>query len=150
MSNGFAAHGLEHTSASQINMFSDSAAAWVKNYLYKNKGWFGFPPMRGIVIEDIVVNVLLGQTFEDALEQGLQKFNSHHVLSSDPKKAKERAMIEPCALIMLNELDQYGTPDFDNAEGQNKIEILCRGEGFEINIVGYLDLVYHKHGLMLI
>lgn len=146
MTDGFKKHNIDHTSASQINMWADCPAAWIKSYLYNSKGFFGFPPMRGIVIEDIVVATLQGNTFEDALKAGTNKYNSHHILSDDPKKEKEKAMIEPCALLMLKELEQYGEPEFQG-DGQDKVELVCNGDGFSIKIIGFLDLVFPKFDL---
>jgi len=46
------------------------------------------------------------------------------------------------------ELQQYGKPDFDGEE-QHKIELTCKGDGWELPVIGYLDFKYPEHGLCI-
>jgi hypothetical protein len=82
-----------------------------------------------------------------ALDQALEKFDKFFPIA-DEKTTKERAMIEPCMELALGELEQYGQPEFPE-EGQEKISITAKTDDYEIPVIGFLDLVFPQHGLVI-
>lgn len=148
--NSFAQHNIQHLSPSQINTWIADPAAWVLQKLYGCNWPSGFAAKRGVAIENAIVNVLMnGHTEEQAIALALEEYDRFGVLSTDPKKDKERLMIEPCVVLGLAELRQYGRPVFPEGGKQHRIEINCVTDGFTIPIMGYLDLVYPERKLVI-
>jgi hypothetical protein len=145
--NGFTKHSIKHLSASSINLWTNAPDVWVAQYLFGKRTPMGAAAMRGICTEDAVVAVLTGKNRDGALDAALEKFDSYFPLG-DEKTTKERSMIEPCMDLALGELQQYGEPEFPE-EGQEKISITAKTEDYEIPVIGFLDLVFPKHGLVI-
>ena len=103
--------------------------------------------MRGICTEDAVVAVLQGKNADGALDAALEKFDQTFPIG-DEKTTKERAMIQPCMELAIQELEQYGEPEFPE-EGQEKISITAKTDDYEIPVIGYLDLVFPKRGVVI-
>tara|TARA_R100000541_G_scaffold6695_1_gene14290 strand:- start:2897 stop:3646 length:750 start_codon:yes stop_codon:yes gene_type:complete len=146
--NGFEKHGIKHLSASSINLWTNAPDVWVATYLFKKRGSMSAPAMRGICTEDAVSAFLTGEMQKEAaLEKALAKFDKMFFLA-DEKISKERAMIEPCMELTLQDLEQYGKPEFPE-EGQVKISITAKTSDFEIPVIGYLDFVFPDHGVVI-
>lgn len=146
--NGFEKHGIKHLSASSINLWTNAPDVWVASYLFKKRGSMSAPAMRGICTEDAVSAFLTGEMQKEAaLEKALAKFDKMFFLA-DEKISKERAMIEPCMELTLQDLEQYGKPEFPE-EGQVKISITAKTPDFEIPVIGYLDFVFPDHGVVI-
>ena len=147
--NGFEKHGIKHLSNSSISLWEANPAQWVMSYLLKEKRQTGPAMWRGIVVEDICVEVLNNDfSFGEALSRALIKFDGSITLA-DEKTEKERAAIEPMAALALEELKKYGKPQFSIDGSQQQVSITCKGDGWKIPIIGYLDLVYPDHGLVV-
>jgi hypothetical protein len=147
MLNGFEKHGIKHLSASSINLWTNAPDVWVAQYLFGKRTPMGAAAMRGICTEDAVVAVLTGKNRDGALDAALEKFDSYFPLG-DEKTTKERSMIEPCMDLALGELQQYGEPEFPE-EGQEKISITAKTDDYEIPVIGFLDLVFPQHGIVI-
>jgi hypothetical protein len=146
--NGFEKHNIKHLSASSINLWTNAPDVWVAQYLFGKRGPMSAAAMRGICTEDAVVATLTGQLQKaGALDQALEKFDKFFPIA-DEKTTKERAMIEPCMELALGELEQYGQPEFPE-EGQEKISITAKTDDYEIPVIGFLDLVFPQHGLVI-
>ena len=146
--NGFEKHNIKHLSASSINLWTNAPDVWVASYLFGKRGPMSAAAMRGICTEDAVVATLTGQLHRaGALDQALEKFDKFFPIA-DEKTTKERAMIEPCMELALGELEQYGQPEFPE-EGQEKISITAKTDDYEIPVIGFLDLVFPQHGLVI-
>jgi len=146
--NGFEKHGIKHLSASSINLWTNAPDVWVAQYLFGKRGPMSAAAMRGICTEDAVVAFLTGKLHKSgALEQAIEKFDKTFPLA-DEKTTKERAMIEPCMELALQELEQYGTPEFPE-DGQEKISIKAKTDDYEIPVIGFLDLVFPQSGLII-
>ena len=65
------------------------------------------------------------------------------------KIKKERDAIGPMVRLAVEELEKYGKPSFSIDGSQQKVSITCKGDGWKIPIIGYLDLVYPDHGLVV-
>ena len=145
--NGFDKHGIKHLSASSINLWTNAPDVWVAQYLFGKRGPMSSAAMRGICTEDAVVAVLQGKNADGALDAALEKFDQTFPIG-DEKTTKERAMIQPCMELAIQELEQYGEPEFPE-EGQEKISITAKTDDYEIPVIGYLDLCFPKHGVVI-
>ena len=154
--NGFQRFGIKHLSASSINLFKNAPDVWVMQYLLK-KRTSGSPAMtRGIAAEDGVVAALASELdFDDALAIAHKRFDRSYPLALDPKVSKERSDIDGYMKQAILALCEYDKPDFskgtmDNPYPQEKILIKSQlVDGSVIDIIGYLDLVYPQHGLVI-
>ena len=117
-------------------------------YLYGKRTAMGPAPWRGICVEDAVVEILLGGKETEALDRAMEKFNSRFMIA-DEAIAREADRIAPMVQIAVAELQQYGKPEFPEDERQEKISITAKGDGWAIPVIGFLDLVYPDHGLVI-
>lgn len=149
MLNGWQLHNIQHSSPSALNMFSDCAGAWLAKYRFGHSFKFGVAPQIGILVEKVVANALLERmTLDEAIKEAEGHFNKTNALNTSEKDRERVGDIRPMAELAYNELKQYGKPDF-NGEDQHKIELLCKGEDWELPVIGYLDFVYPEHGLVV-
>lgn len=151
--NGFEKHNLKHVSPSQINMYTTCAGAWAARYLFGCKFSFGNPARAGVLAEDAVRHVLLGNmTREEAIKQAKETYNAAIILTGTDADKKRGEAIEGMIENALIELEPYGVPCFANASnfnGQNEIELICNGDGWKIPIKGYLDFFYPDKNLVI-
>ena len=148
MTDGFTKHNIDHLSASSINLWSNAPDVWVMQYLHGKRTGMGPAPWRGICVEDAVVEILLGGKETEALDCAMEKFHSRFMIGSD-ETAREAARIQPMVEIAVEELAQYGKPEFPEDERQEKISITAKGDGWSVPVIGFLDLVYPDHGLVI-
>jgi hypothetical protein len=149
MSDGFSKHNIDHLSASSINLWANAPDVWVMQYLHGLRTPMSAAPWRGICVEDAVVETLMGGSEEEAIANALDKFDTRFLIG-DEKTTKERAMITPMVQLAVEELMEFGKPEFpEDEKGQEKISITAKGNGWEIPVIGYLDLVYPQHGVVI-
>jgi hypothetical protein len=152
--NGFEKHGLNHTSASQINMYANAPCAWAAKYLYGQKFPFGLAPRAGVLVEDAVAAVLSGEmNAQDATEQAVKTYNKASAIGATKSEEKRGEGIPSMIELALAELEPFGKPEFDvclqKGRKQKSIELLCNGDGWSLPIVGYTDFDYPDHGLIV-
>lgn len=116
---GFQKHGIDHLSSSSINLWSNAPDVWVMQYLFGKRTPMGPAPWRGICVEDAVVDTLLGGSEQNAIKAALEKFDKRFLIGNEAT-TKERDMIEPMVQIAVEELMEFGKPEFP--EGENKQE----------------------------
>lgn len=148
MTNAFARHGIDHLSASNINLFVAQPAMWCASYLMKRRTSVGPAAHRGTAIECGVEAGLFDPEMPvaEAQKLALERFHSLTRLSVDPRIEKERETIAPSVEIALAELRQYGVPSKPEDGRQHKIEVTL--EGVPIPFVGYLDFRWDQHGIV--
>lgn len=146
--NGFEMHKITHSSASSINAWSANPGVFIMDKLLKKRRPASAAMWRGITVEDAVAAVLMGSAVDDAVAAALAKFDKEIQFASE-KTERERAAIEPMVELALAELKQYGEPEFSTDGSQQKVEINCAGDGWKLPIIGYLDLVFPTHGLIV-
>ena len=153
MQNGFEKHGIDHSSASSINMFSNAPCAWVAKYLFNHKLSFGMAARAGTLAEEAVVNVIAnGWTEESAIDAAVKAYNKASSLVATDADIKRGKAIPGMISAALEELSQYGEPEFDGGvtgKQQKKIEIACNGDGWRLPLIGYLDFHFPKHGIVV-
>jgi len=149
MSNAFERHGIKHLSASHLNLFVAQPAMWAASYLLKRRTGVGPAAHRGTAIECGVEAGLFDPEMpvEVAQAMAMAKYHTLTRLSADPRIEKEREAIEPSVVVALAELRQYGVPEKPADGRQHKIEVML--EGIPIPVIGYLDLLYPQHGMLL-
>jgi len=152
--NGFAKHNLQHTSPSQINMYAEAPCAWVAKYLCGKSFSFGVAAQVGVLTEQVVAQVITEEkTLEQALKMACETFNKNNALNTSEKERARVDDIEPMATLALEYLKPYGVPEFDkcmiNGRKQKSIELLCNGDGWQLPVIGYTDLEYPTHGLIV-
>lgn len=149
MSNAFERHGIAHLSASHLNLFVAQPAMWAAQYLMKKRTPVGPAAHRGSAIECGVEAGLFdpGLPVQACQALALEKFHSLTRLSADMRIEKERAAIAPSVEIALAELRQYGVPEKPEDGRQHRIELLL--PGVPIPIIGFLDLLFPQHGILV-
>ena len=147
--NAFQRHGIDHLSASHINLFIAQPAMWAATYLLKKRTQVGPAAHRGSAIECGVEAGLFDPEIPIAAAQdlALAKFHALTRLSADPRIEKERELVSPSVAIALAELRQYGLPEKPEDGRQHKISIDL--PGVPVPVIGYLDLLFPQHGILV-
>ncbi len=144
--NGFEIHGLKHSSVSQINKWIEAPDAWVAHYLFGRRGSGSSAMWRGIFTEQALVGVLAhGQDIDDAVARAESDFDDKIMFDDDGRANKERSNIRPMTELAISKLEHLGKPDFPEGHDQHKVKMTCRGEGWSLPFIGYIDLKYPKH-----
>lgn len=145
----FERHGIDHLSASHINLFIAQPAMWAASYLLKKRPGVGPAAHRGTAIECGIEAALFDpdMPIEAATAMALGKYHSLTRFSGDARIEKERDMIAPAIEIGVAELRQYGLPEKPGEGRQHKVEVTL--PGIAIPFVGYLDLLYPQHGIVI-
>jgi len=147
--NGFAKHGIDHLSASSINLWTNAPDVWVARYLLKVKMPFGPAPKRGIEVERAVVDTLSGNKTEgQAIKDAEERFADEFLAVTDAVE-KELQVIRPMTQIAVEELMEFGAPQFESEDGQDKIRITAQTDDWSIPVIGYLDMVFPQHGTIV-
>lgn len=151
--NGFALHNINHTSPSSLNMWSGAPCAWIARYLFNKKFSFSLAAKAGVLAEDAVVNVIArGWTQEDATAAAIADYAKASAFGVSDADAKRGDAIPGMIDQAITQLKEFGEPEFDNdllGKKQKKIELLCKGNDWELPVIGYLDFHFPKHGLVV-
>lgn len=149
MSNAFERHGIDHLSASHINLFIQQPAMWACSYLLKKRTPVGPAAHRGSAIEcGIEAGVFDPEMpVAECQKLALEMFHTRTRLSADPRIEKERECIPASVAIALAELRQYGLPEKPEDGRQHKISIDL--PGVPVPVIGFLDLLFPQHGLLV-
>ena len=151
MSNPFAKYGIEHLSPSSLNAFSESPAMWVLERLLGHKRSPAVPPMGGKAVEaGIVAGLTDPQLTPDAcievarktFEAELRQLRFSNGLG-DARAAKWADAIPGMVRQGVERLRPYGVP----SSTQRKVSF--QPEELGVPIIGYTDLTYDDHGLVI-
>lgn len=146
---GFLNHKIEYTSASSINMWAEAPDAWLAKYVLGRKFSFSPAARAGVLAEDAVVDVLArGISQEEATKKAIETFARATLFDKSEKTSSRCDMIPGMIDIALKELSKYGEPEFEDGK-QKEININCRVDDWVIPVIGYLDLYYPTHGLII-
>ena len=151
-SNGFERHNIDHLSASSINLWANAPDVWVMQYLHGLRTPMGAAAWRGICTEDAVVQILMGDSEAASIDKALAKFDKRFPIG-DEKTSAERRRITPMTQLAIEELMEFGKPEFpeDEEHPQEKISITAKSAdgSWSIPVIGYLDLVFPQHGVVI-
>lgn len=146
--NAFAKHGIDHLSASSVNLFISQPALWAASYLMKRRTPVGPAAHRGTAIECGVEAGLFDPELPITECQKLAhaKFHGLTRLSADHRIEKERATIDGSVDVALAELRQYGVPAKPEDGRQHKLSITL--PGVPVPVIGFLDFFWPDHGII--
>ena len=151
---GFERHGIDHSSASSLNHWAEAPCSWISQYLYGNRGKFSAAAKAGVLVEEALVNILArGWTYEQAVIAASDSYNKFTALSTDDADRKRGEGIAEMIRLALEELKPYGAPEFDrdltSDVKQKKLEVTCKGDGWTLPIIGYIDFHFPKMGTII-
>lgn len=135
--NSFARFGIDHLSASSLNLWRGAPGLWTLRYIAKLKD-DGNPAMwRGTAVESGLAALLRGAKLEVANQVANNNFWSNSV--DGPCDPQERDAEQSLIWPMLQELTKWKPPGFLNAT-QLRIEYFF--DPVPIPVVGYLDFAF--------
>lgn len=145
---GLARFGIGHLSASSINLWTGAPCAWIARYVCKRSLPFGPAASRGKAVEAAIVAALLGEAEDAAIAAAERGFDRDFLIGTEETTA-ERDLIAPMARVALAELRPYGVPEFADGGTQDKVTITANMGDWRIPLIGYLDLCFPQHGLVV-
>lgn len=148
--NGFQKHAIDHSSPSQINMWADAPCAWIAKYLFDKKFSFSNAARAGVLVENAVKFILTGKsTQEEAIEQAYNAYMMQVALTGTEADRNRGQAIRGMIEGAIDALKEYGEPEFTETGEQKKVEIVCKGDGWELPVIGFLDFHFPKHGVIV-
>jgi hypothetical protein len=148
--NGFALHGLDHLSATSLNLYAAAPALWVVEKLLRRRAPVGCAAHRGTAVEHGVSLGLFDPALAvaDCQAAALAEFDRLAALSADPNRGKEREGIPGLVETALAELRAYGPPT-PPPEGQRQHRVEVVLPEVPVPLIGYQDFVWDAHGIVL-
>ena len=142
MSNGYTMHGIDHVSASSLNLWAAQPALWVMERLLKLRSPVGPAAHVGTAVERGLEHALLRpEALHDAVPVALEAYDA---LSSD---ADQRLKIAPMVEQAVKLMADLGKPDVPDDGRQHRVEIAL--DGVQVPCVGYTDFVFGAHGVIV-
>lgn len=143
MISSFDRYGIDHLSASSINLFAASPSLFVLEKCLKSRQQVGAAAHRGTAVEaGIVCGLLENKPDDECVSEAEKVFNIKAALSGDPRREKEADSIADMVRAGLKELREYGKP----SAVQGKIEHTVTG--LAVPIIGYFDIEWEDHGIL--
>lgn len=139
---GLKLHGIEHVSASSLNLWAAEPALWVMERLLKMRSPVGPTAHVGTAVERGVEHALLHPD-RRAEAVGVAQARYDELCSDATAREKIAGMVEQA----LGQLAAYGTPDVPDDDRQHRVEIAL--DGVPVPCVGYTDFVFHDHGIVV-
>ncbi len=145
MSSGFARHGIEHLSASSLNLWAAEPAVWAMERLLGHRSPPSALMARGKAVEDGVHAGLIDKALalEACAQRALAAYDREMALNPDERRDSERALIPGYVEHGLGELRQYGVP----SAYQDRIEL--RLDDVPVPVIGFIDWRFDEHGLVV-
>lgn len=152
--NGFEKHGIDHSSASQINMFASAPCAWVARYLLDKRFKFSNAARAGVIVEQAVVNVIArGWPIEKAVAEAEGEYNKALAFGASDADRRRGDAIAGMIAQAVEALQPYGKPEIQtissDPKGQRRVEVVCNGDNWRLPVIGYLDFYFPEHGLVI-
>ena len=141
---------VSHLSPSQINDMTDCVNHWmvgrIMNKLPKFTG--NSATARGNAVEHALYQKLYHNKSDDeCIQAGIDNYIGDMALKPDDNKQKERDNIEPMFLQLAEPLAEYGDPlRANNPREQHEINLQMLHYP---RMIGYLDLKYHTHNMVI-
>ena len=141
--NPFEAHGIDHISVSQLNLWAAAPGVYVMERLLGLKAPVGAAAHRGTAVEAGVIAGLMGASLTEAVDTANATFTERTALSSDPRRDKERdalaGMVEQGIALLI----PWGRPD------RTQVRKEWRMDGIMVPVLGFSDAEYDAHGLIV-
>lgn len=140
----FEKHGIEHLSASSINLFTASPALFVLEKCLKSRQQVGAAAHRGSAVEaGVMLGLLQGKPDDDCVVEAKNVFAQKTALNGDPRREKESDSIADMVRVGLKELRGYGVPSTVQGKIEHKVE------GLAVPIIGFFDAEWDNHGILI-
>lgn len=158
--NPFQQHGIEHLSASSLNLARDNLPLWIIRYLGKVKGQQSVNMLAGIAVEDAVAR---GLDHPDMDEEAIIQFakdeylkktalgfdqedreNKLQEITGRPAEGRKQAW-DGMVRNALRTLRPYGIPTKPETGKQHRIEVFL--DGIPVPLIGFKDFSFDQHGL---
>lgn len=150
---GFQRHGLTHISPSSINLWIGSPAMWVNRYLFRRTTPPSPAMLRGIAVENGVTFAIkrgnCGDAIAGGIELALEQFDEKVVIDDGERVYKERSAIPLMITNAVHALRPFGEPDFPSDMAQHKVSGRLEYDGGSVPVIGFLDYVFPKHGIVV-
>jgi PD-(D/E)XK nuclease superfamily len=145
MRNGFSRHGIEHLSASSLNLWATEPAVWLMERLLGHRSPPSALMARGKAVEHGIHAGLLDSTLTvaECAAQAVSAFDREMALIPDDRRDGERAQIQGYVEHGLGELRQYGIP----SAYQDRVELYL--DDVPVPVIGFIDWRYDDHGLVV-
>ena len=143
--NSFASHGIEHLSASSLNLWAAEPAVWAMERLLGLRSPVSALMARGKAVEEGIHGGLIDpqRALDACVETALGGFDREMALIPDDRRDGEREQIPGYVEHGLAELRQYGIP----SGYQVRVEI--RLDDVPVPIIGFIDWRFDQHGMVI-
>lgn len=141
--NPFEKHGISHISVSQLNLWAAAPGVYVLERLLGHKAPVGAAAHRGSAVEAGVVAGLEGAALNEAIDTANALFTERTALSSDPRRDKERDSLAGMVEQGITLLSPWGRPD------RAQVRKEWRMDGIAVPVLGFSDVEYDSHGLIV-
>lgn len=143
--NGFDRHGIDHLSASSLNLWAAEPAVWALERLLGHKSPSTAVMARGKAVEEGVHAGLMdpNRSLDACIAIAQKAFDREMTFNADDRRSSERANLAGYVGHALDELRHYGVP----SAYQDRIEI--RLDDVAVPVVGYIDWRFDQRGLIV-
>ena len=141
--NPFEAHGISHISVSQLNLWAAAPGVYVMERLLKRSAPVGAAAHRGAAVEAGIIAGLKGAQLNEAVDIANAIFTERTAMSSDPRRGKERESLAGMVKQGIGLLAPWGKPDRTQQRKDWQMD------GIAVPMLGYSDLEYDGHGLIV-
>lgn len=141
----FERHGIDHLSASSLNLWTAEPALWVMERLLGRRSPIGANAARGRAVEHGIHLGLLEPTLPvlECVMAAQAAFDREMTLNPDERREGERKNLPGYVEQGLAELRQYGVP----TAYQEKVSVAL--DDVPVPIIGYIDWRFDQHGLVV-
>ena len=140
-----------YMSASKLALFKNDLPMFVCKYGFGKKQQPSVAMNRGLIVEDAVCAVLTKKLdVEQAILKAINRFSSLYLIYDDEVN-REYLNLDPMIRQSCEALKEYGEPEFQENGKQERIEFTMSDKihGWEIPIMGFLDLVFPECGAVV-
>jgi hypothetical protein len=145
MHTSFERHGIDHLSASSLNLWAAEPALWVMERLLDRRSPTSAVAARGKAVEHGIHVGLVdaGREVAACIAAAEAAFDREMALTPDGRRDAERGNLAGYVQHGLAELRQYGSP----TAYQDRVEIAL--DDVPVPLVGYPDWRFDQHGLIV-
>jgi hypothetical protein len=145
MRSSFERHGIDHLSASSLNLWAAEPALWVMERLLGRRSPTSAVAARGKAVEHGIHVGLMhpDREFAACITAAEATFDREMALTPDGRRDAERGNLAGYVQHGLAELRQYGFP----TAYQGQVEIAL--DDVPVPVVGYPDWRFDQHGLIV-
>lgn len=141
--NPFERHGIDHLSASSLNMYAEEPAFWTLVYLHKVRDEGGPRTWRGSAVEAALDHWLFKRDLPHALQIATTRFEEEAQGDLDDLVEKERTKLHQMVEQACGALHKKPEP----IARQLKIEHYF--DGIEVPLIGFIDYEWEDEGIDL-